>query len=212
MRDGTPAFAVFPVVGVALFAAGCGCLSTPRASAKAAALFARNWDSAATAMRAAAEARGAVLLPIEAREMELPVGCDLETHEPPPPGVDPFTCDSAFRTRTCAGSTDRGRTFVTRSIDGTTQLLVPIPSPGQDWRYTRLARRGNTLVILNPRIVLRRTVGSVRECYCSAGPSIITCQRVKAFVLDAVFTPQIEEVSVPIVEGIFDWSCKATLV
>src|SRR5215831_14762738 len=134
MRHGTPAFALCPVVGVALFVAGCGCLSTPRANARAAALFAHNRDGAAMAMRAAAEARGAVLLPVEASEMDLPFDCDLETNGPAPPGLSPFTCDSGFASRTCARSNDHGRSFVIRAIDGTARLLVPIPSPGQDWR------------------------------------------------------------------------------
>ena len=196
--------------GLAALAAGCGCLSAREAAVKRADLRARNWNRAARTMRATAEAHGAALLPTEAQELALPLECIGEAAASMPPvGDEHDTCSMVARqSRTCARWAADRRTFVLRRADGHSQLVVPISDKGG--QYTRLARRGDTLIILRAQ-VSTHIVGSATQCECDGMPRVV-CPRVMAFILDEVFTARIEELSVPMTEDILDWSCKVVAV
>jgi hypothetical protein len=196
------------VASVALFGAGCAghCLSGKEADLKQERLYTSSRDRAEPAMRAAAEAQGAVLLPIEASEIRLPLDCAGETNEPAPPagGVEHHSCGLMAReTHSCvkwAGD----RTFVLRHQGGKPQLVVAIAAEG--WRYTRLARRGDTVFILRAQ-VMTHSVGRATECECDGMPRP-ACPTAYGFVLDEVSSLQIKELSVPMTADTIDWSCK----
>lgn len=162
-------------------------------------------------MRAAAEAQGAVLLPLEASDLTLPLDCAGETNQPEPPagGVEHNACGFIAReTHSCVRWAGDRRTFVLRHPGDSPKLVIPIAAEG--WRYTRLARRGDTLFILRAQITTR-TVGRATECECDGMPRTV-CPTAYGFVLDQVSNLQIKEVSVPMTEDTLDWSCKAWAV
>jgi hypothetical protein len=199
------------VAWLAFVGAGCACLSAKQADAKREKLYASNRDRAEPAMRAAAEAQGAVLLPIEASNLILPLDCAGEENEPEPPagGVEHDACGFIARaTHSCINRTGDRRTFVLRHPGGSPKLVIPIAAEG--WRYTRLARRGDTLFILRADIT-PHTVGRVTECECDGMPRVV-CPTTYGFILDEVSNLQIKEVSVPMTDDTLDWSCRAWAV
>jgi hypothetical protein len=158
-------------------------------------------------MRAAAEAQGAVLLPIEASELRLPLECAGEENEPAFPAgrVEHDACGLMARsTHSCVKWTGDQRTFVLRHQGGKPQLVIPIAAEG--WRYTRLARRGDTVFILRAQVTTR-TVGRAIECECDGMPRPV-CPTAYGFVLDEVADLQIKELSVAMTADTVDWSCK----
>jgi hypothetical protein len=93
--------------------------------------------------------------------------------------------------------------------EGTPHVVIAVPDDGRT-AYTRLARRGNTLLLLVPHVV-RRTVGEKSACECNAGLVFLRPTYV-AFVLDDVAVSELERVTVNVTEDYIRWHCKANLV
>jgi hypothetical protein len=158
-------------------------------------------------MRAAAERRGAVLLPDVVQSFDLPLcPSDPLAEASGPPEKDPRKgClerrnDAAFNLQ----------------VEGArTRLLIPAVY-GRDWEapYGRIARRDNTFVLLVPVPKSRRARGG-HACTCFAGgyviPSDYPIKHVDGFVLDAVEGPiVVERELVWIVVDVIDWRCDST--
>jgi hypothetical protein len=197
------------VAAFTLSCTGC-CLSRREADARLERLRADNWARAEPAMRAAAQARGAVLLPLELRELARPLPCAGESDQPEPPsGAEHEICLLMAReSHTCTASAADGSYLVLRQPGERPKLVIPVPAPNGP--YTRVARRGDTVFILRPEIS-PRIVGHATQCECDGMPRVI-CPMVHGFVLDDVFVPHVEELSVPMTEDQWQWSCKAWAV
>lgn len=93
--------------------------------------------------------------------------------------------------------------------DGEWHQVIPVGDDGSQ-AYARVARRGDTLFVLTPRIQ-RRAVDTGTACECDAGP-IIVVRTYRAFLLDDLPVKKVERVVVPVTEDYIDWECKALLV
>jgi hypothetical protein len=196
---------------LALFSAGC-CLSVEEANARRKNLLERNRAAAEPAMRAAAAARGAVLLPQLATEMleGWPCASGSDEAEPRPAVPVPDHCSMNKDIRGgCDDWAADKRTFLIRHKGAKPKLAIVYNAGWAD--YARLARRGKKLFILAPRPTAR-DIGRATQCFCEGGPELY-CPRGWIFILDEPFSPvEIEDVDVPMIEDRLEWKCKETAV
>jgi hypothetical protein len=137
------------VTSLIVWAGGC-CLSAQKVDERYDALHTRNRERAQPAMLAAAAARGATLLPVEATYIaNVPRLCAEGTRRAPP-YTRSSTCTLIAGDDSCIAMEKDWRSFVLHRRDGASKLAIIIPVAG--WRYTRLARRGNRVFILRPRL------------------------------------------------------------
>lgn len=92
---------------------------------------------------------------------------------------------------------------------GTPHVVVPVANDGTE-EYTRLARRGDTLLVLVPR-VSHRMVDEKSACECDRGLVFIP-RTYRAFVLNDVRVSKLERIAIPVTEDYIRWECKANLV
>lgn len=156
-------------------------------------LLASNRERAEPLMRMAAESVGATLLPNTPKRIIRAgacVGRDLP------------------QTQTCASWVSDDRlAFRWRDRTGTNSVGVVIDSAS--WLYARLARRGNTLVLLMP-IVSRELESRQTECECEGRPTgyfDFENEVEPVFLVDDLPVDGVEVVSVPIVEDVIEWRC-----
>jgi hypothetical protein len=93
--------------------------------------------------------------------------------------------------------------------EGKPHVVVPVANDGTE-DYLRLARRGDTLLVLVPS-VSRRMVGERSACECDAGLVFIP-RTYRAFVLDDLGFSKLERVTVPVIEDYVRWNCRANLL
>lgn len=195
----------------AVLATGCGCLSGTEALAKQNALEAANVRNAEPALRAAAEALGATLLPMRPREMPTPLTCPGADSAPVPRvGSDSreFCAARARELRGCAEPAPDGRSFRYRHEEVGTLLAIPVRGEGAT--YAGLARRGRRLFLLMPRVSPRK-VASATRCHCGGMPTV-TCPSEVVFMLEEIPGVEIEEVTVPMTQDYIDWDCEVRMM
>ncbi len=174
-------------------ATACCCRSPERAAQAKARLLASNRERAEPSMRMAAEAVGAVLLPATPTRV-IQVGACSNRDLP-----EAQTCIS--------WASDDGLAFRWRDPTGSESLGVKVDSPF--WLFARLARRGDTLVLLVP-VVTRRLVSRETECECREGSSgyfDFALEIQSVFLLGDLPLDGVEVVNVPIIEDFVEWRC-----
>jgi hypothetical protein len=189
------------VTALVSFVSGC-CVSPQQAARMQSELVAQNLALAEPDMREAAERRGAILLPLTALHLRIP-SCDtsgiselLRSEFPPP---DPLG--------RCAEWAPGGKFFRIVSDREKPKLAVVVQE--HDRLYARIARRGNKLFVLEPR-VSPQEVREVTECECNGMPYVVNISQF-AFVMDDIESPEIERIAVPMTEFAIAWKCKLIL-
>lgn len=201
------------IAQLALCLSGCGCLSSELVQAKVERLRLQNRDRAEPAMLAAASARGAFLLPLEPQDIPHRLPCMPGSDESmafAEPSHD--VCLSTESDRLgCQQWSEDGRYFLLRQKGEQPQLALPVRGV-EGSTYARVARRGNRLIILLPRLTSREQLGTVTECECDGMPRV-QCASTFGFLLNEVPTSvEIEEIWVPMAEGYLRRKCKAFAV
>ena len=198
------------LAAAALLAAGC-CLSAQQADARRDQLKLRNRARAEPAMRAAAEARGARLLPAEATLIPRPLDCAEGRDEAVPRaegGNVDFCIARAQELGGCIRRTGDGHTFRILRAGAPPKLAIPVRPDG--WRYAGIAERGDKLLLLLPRLS-PRSVGAATQCECDGMPRP-SCPEDHVFLIDDRPSVEIEEIWVPMIEDQLDWRCASTAV
>jgi hypothetical protein len=207
MMSWTPVSRFVLIAGLCSLASGC-CTSMIRAAKIDDELRQQNLARAESAMRSAAQRQGATLLPDQPRELGFKPLCDT-------------TEDTGLRTeRSCVLnsegriSTIAGLGNVYQLIDGEGKRHIAI-TIGRERRWARLAKRGDTLFLLTPRITFRQ-VAHRAQCECNGGPTVISMSGSVnlgfAFVLEDLPKPEIQPVIVPVVDDYIAWQCKVIYV
>jgi hypothetical protein len=191
------------LAATAIGVAGC-CLSQQQVDGVRKDLLARNLAHAEPEMHAAAERRGAVLLPVEAQHVLLPPPCNIVERGVNLAGGYPYAPESGWKCEAAVSATDDRRLF--RLKDDRGKVWLGIEVAWTDRPYARLARRGSTVFLLEPRIT-RKNVGAWTQCECDGMPRVVYQAR-DAFVIDDIPSVKIEIVEVPMTEESVDWDCK----
>ena len=166
-----------------------------RASSIAGETRAQNRLRAEPAMQAAARQVGAVLLPVFPEEV---FDCDMPDWRLPP-GSDCVKWNPNFSP-------------VTELLDARGGLHPVLPVDTPDWYYARLARRGDDLFLLVPKVI-RRQVDRREECECGAMPQPIPPMRPRVvFVVDGTPKTPPQRIEVPVTEDYVNFQCRAYLL
>ena len=192
---------------LALAVSGC-CWSSQVVDAKRQEVFERNRRRADPAMRTAAEARGATLLEVEPASIAMAPPCTGDTDKPQASGGD--YCHRLPRdSQSCIAWGSSGRFFELRRRGQPPKLGVLLNLVGFEERgYARLAKRGNTLIILRP-VLSPGEVEQGVQCECDGMPRP-DCMDSFGFLVDAIASPVIEEITVPMTEDRLEIECKLT--
>jgi len=187
-------------VALAISATGC-CVSAEKARAMWAEVKSQNHERAELAMRKTAQSLGAEVVAVDARGLDLPHWCESTIA----PEIGP-------ETRCLKSASDDGRSFRIVDDRGEPRLFVPVRSPA--WPYSRLARRGNTLFVLLPRVSRRRVDEATRcECNRSYGYGYEEyLPKQFGFVVDDMPLSRVEEIEVPLTEDYINWRCKVIVI
>jgi hypothetical protein len=164
-------------------------------------LVARNRAHAEPAMRAAAEQRGATLLPDVARNIVVGPPCGTPETHLVWGCLEPSAREGVYRLQR-----------VPQYGITTTSIVVVATRQPSLAPYVRLARAGHSLLLLVPDVT-RRRVRSAEACGCDSGWTTGTIR--VSFVLngiDDLDVTDVEEVHVPMVEDFVDWRCRITFV
>ena len=195
-------------------AAGCGCLSSQQVSAKERELRSRNHARVESGMLAAAQRQGAILLSIEPQSIAHRLPCVEGTDEATPvpeEALHNICLWTQSQIPGCQQGARDGRSFLIRNRGERPKLVIPIREV-DGAAYARLARRGNELIVLLPRLTSQRQVGTVTECECDGMPRV-QCQSTFGFVVDDVPAGlEIVEDRVPMIEDYLWRICKTTAV
>lgn len=172
---------------------GCCCRSAESAAEMRAELLSSNRERAEPLMRMAAEAVGATLLTaLPTREIR----------------VGACASPSLPQAQTCASwLSNDGLAFRRRDRAGVELVGVRVESPS--WQYARLARRGNTLVVLVPTVT-RQLESRQTQCECegrSAGYVDFENDIESVFLVEDQPVDGVEVLSVPILEDFIEWRC-----
>jgi hypothetical protein len=182
-------------IALGLALAGCACTTRQKAAEHAAVLQAQSFERAVPAMRAAGASVGAQLLPLRAQVLYLPPCQPGEPHDV---------------SRGCViGQAANGRAF--RFLDERGKTKLAIRTRWEAHRYARLARRGDTFVLLDPE-VSRRVVGEGTQCECDAGLIVFPDFQYFAFVTDDLPDVEVLALKVPMQEDVIEWECKVFLL
>jgi hypothetical protein len=96
-------------------------------------------------------------------------------------------------------------------VDGQWQLYEggiarrAIPIDSHDWQHARLARRGDTLFVLEP-VLTRRAVAQEKKCVCFVGA--YTVPTWYGFVVEDSSAALVEHVPVNLTEDFVEWRCR----
>jgi hypothetical protein len=173
---------------------GCGCASYAKFAAANRDLSNENFARSEPAMRRAAARFRATLTDAEPVIVD-DVPCEsLILPNIPPEGGCIFW------------EAGDGRLFRFQDSRGKRHVGVRLSSPSLP--FARLARNGNSLVLLLPK-VHRHKVGERTRCQCSAGayPEFSY-----SFVLEDFEPDGLDVVEVTVIEDYIDWRCKETAV
>lgn len=194
-------------LGLCSLTSAC-CTSMRRAAEIDDELRQQNLARAEPAMRRAAQRQGATLLPDQARTLGFKPLCDT-------------TQNSAVRTeRSCVLDSGGpisavggvGDVYRLVDRDGKHQIAIPI---GEDATGARLAKRGNTLLVLSPQITFHQ-LDDRTQCECNGGPRVVSMSGYvnlgSAFVIDDLPEAEIQLVTVPVAYDYVAWQCKVIYV
>lgn len=169
--------------------AGC-CISDRHASEISGHVQTLTRVHAEPAMRDAAHRLGAELLPVFPEEV---YECDLAGSWVPR-GADCVMWEP----------NDRGLIAV-RDLHGTVRRALPIQV--QDWLYARLARRGDDLILLVPKLT-RREVDRRTICGCYVEMQVgAPVKPLVVFVVDGAPKTAVQEVEVPVTVETVGFKC-----
>jgi len=174
---------------------GCGCASWQKSATANRDLHRQNIARAEPAMRRAAALFGATLVSVPPQEI-VDAPCDSLVAPDLPPDANCISWQS-----------EDGRLFRFHDAHGGKHLVIPVHSPS--WIYARVARNGNHLVLLLPK-VRQRKVSEGTRCECSgmAAPEFVTSY---GFVFDDFQPDRLDVVEVPMTEDYIAWGCKEVL-
>jgi hypothetical protein len=158
-------------------------------------LTARNRRNAEPVMLDAAQRLGAELLPAVPSELRLVASCDARDALGAPP-------DASCVRESAVG----GRVLHVVTADQKPHLAAMIRGIA-DWPYARLARRGTTLIVLEPKIT-HRTVGTMYECECNTCATVVLEPHARGFVIDDMNVTDLRDVQLPMTEDVLDVKCK----
>lgn len=182
-------------VAAAFAFAGC-CTSDRRAAEIVSHMQTLTRVRAEPAMLSAAGRLGAELLPEFPREI---YDCDMPGRPRLEPQID------------CAvwAPSDTGL-LTMRLAGGKTRTVVPIKV--HTWYYARLARRGDQLFLLVPKLT-RRQVDQRTQCECDDGNyGIAPVHPRPVFVVEGTPNSNLQEVEVPVTEDYVVFGCAGFLV
>jgi len=126
-----------------------------------------------------------------------------------PPYAGSSTCSLMAGDDSCIAREKDVHSFVLHGNNGASKLAIVI-TPVDGWRYARLARCGNRVFILRPRLSPGK-VKRASQCECDGMPRVV-CSDAYVFLLDDVFSVEVdpEEIWVPVMEERLEIDCKAT--
>jgi hypothetical protein len=167
----------------------------PRASKIARQMRQQNRLNAEPAMQSAARQVGAELLPVLPEEV---VDCDMP-HWPIPPGHDCIKWNPAYSP-------------FAKLLDASGSVHNALPIETRDWYYARLARRGDDLFVLVPKVT-RRQVDKADQCQCDGMPRVQPpgAPRV-VFVVEGTPKTPAQEIEVPVTEDYVNFQCRVYLM
>lgn len=196
------------LAAVALYSltSGC-CTSRHRAVEINAELREQNIARAEPAMNSAAQRQGATLLLDRPQGLGFTPLCD-ETPDRAP-RTHGYCVIQSLPVISATGGL--GDVYQLRDHDGKPRIAITI---GEELRDARLARRGNTFLLLTPAATFHQ-VDRRAQCECDGGLVLVSMSGYVnlglAFVLDDQPTPEIQTVSVPVVNDYIAWDCKLFL-
>jgi len=179
--------------------AACGCLSPQVMRDADTKVAASNLARADALMQKAAELRGAVLLPVRARWY-----C-LKADPNGPRRLVPSHPDGAICFTVLDGDDDRPRV---RTDQGQEGIVVPVSEAA--YRFARVARRGDVLFLLLPKIT-PHALPQRRACACDGGPIVDFSPRFGIFFPN-VKEVRVEEVTVDVPEDFIPRTCDLIAV
>jgi hypothetical protein len=188
--------AVAPLLGGATLLSGCHCLNFRDAAAAREELTTKNRRNAERVMRDAAQRLGAVFLPAGPVDVRLVWSCDASV-----------ALGASAEEPCVRESTVGGRVLRVVTADQKPHLAVMMRGI-DDWEYARLARRGTTLVVLEPKIT-HLTVGSMYECECNRCATVAMEPHTFGFVIDDANITDVRDVQVPMTEDVLEVKCKS---
>jgi hypothetical protein len=187
-------FRVLAPLAVVLLTVGCSTCSLDAGLIRRE-LWASNVAGAQGDMTSAAARVGAELLPAVPVEMRaLPV-CSGEVGKWPEVNCQTWSSEDQRMLRVLDA---HGKSFVVFTIHT------------ENFRYARLARRGNEFFVLEP-LVTRRKWDEATECHCNAMPDNGT-PRWHGFIVKAGPYSLLEPIRVPVTEDYIEWGCETSLL
>ena len=180
----------------ALLSAGCACVERGKAQQATQELRARSIERSAVTMQATAARLGATLLPERVQTWREPSQCSSEGY------IGPVPCHPWW----ALAGTPAGRV---EDPTGHWHQVIPVGDGGTN-EYMRVARRGDTVFLLMPRVE-RHAVSRGAACECDGGPSIVVPTD-HAFILDDFAVKWVQRIHVTVSEDYLDWDCKRLLV
>jgi hypothetical protein len=174
---------------------GCGCASWQKWATVNRDLHRQNSARAEPAMRRAAARFGATLTSVAPRAI-VDAPCDSLVAPDIPPEANCISWQSAD-----------GRLFRFHDAGGRKHLVIPLDSPS--WSYARVARNGNHVVLLVPKVHPHK-VGNGTRCQCSDTHYPEPVSRY-GFVFDDFEPDGLDVVEVPMTEDYVAWWCGEVL-
>jgi hypothetical protein len=164
----------------------------------------KNFERAEPQMQAAAASVGARLLPLMAQELHL-----LHCPSGEMNGIAQPIVLQGGESGCITWQAQDGSAFRFLDNDGHAKLGITVRPEVS--HFTRLARHGNTIHLLDPD-VSRRPVREATQCECNAGPRMRPDPQFFAFVIDDIPQFELRKLRVPMQEDVVEWKCKAYLV
>jgi hypothetical protein len=147
------------------------------------------------AMQAAARAVGAELLPVLPEEV---YDCNLPNW-PLPPGSDCIAYNPTYSP-------------LAKLLDARGAVHQAVPIQVEDWYYARLARRGDDLFLLVPKVT-HHEVDRRKQCECDGMPRIGPPERPRVvFIVEGTPRATLWKVEVPVTEDYVGVECKLYLM
>jgi len=181
------------LAGLLVGITGC-CTSMGRANKIEREMRLQNRQRAEPAMQAAARQVGAELLPVLPEEV---YDCDLHRWHMPAACV--------------AYNPTYNRFAKLLDAHGTVHQALAV-GRFPNWYYARLARRGDDLFLLVPKLT-RHQVDRQTQCECDGMPrDMAPVQPLVVFVVEGTPRPAVQEIEVPVTADYVAFDCKAYLM
>ena len=194
------------VAAFCLLTSGC-CTSLRRATEINAELREQNIARAGPAMHRAAQRQGATLLPVQLRSLGFRPLCSAT--QDTALGAGSYCVLSPGRISVRGGL---GDVYQLLDHEGKRRIAITI---GEAHSWARLAKRGETLLLLTPNVTFHQLDYRV-QCECEGGPVIQSMSGYvnlgSAFLLDEGPKAEIQVITVPVVDDYVAWDCKVTYV